>query len=210
MSDDVFSRIIESARAASLGRLVETEANLAADRVRIRAERLERYRETLPDDDYQRIIRGDVDSQAWRAVSRALDAYRAGRLRFLWLCGGPGTGKTVAFANAIAEIGGMLVYGPAMVRTIEERSKASESLRYAMAHCGVLVLDDLGTSLPQVEESIVLELVNQRQGGACLTLITGNQTRSQIEKMDPRIMSRIQKQGAIVELGGADMRRGNR
>lgn len=200
--DDIFRKILLQARDSSLSAYVETEAHYAADKVRLRAERLERYRETLPDDDYQRVIRGELDSEAWKAVSRFL----ASSFRFLWLCGGPGTCKTVALAGAIADRGGMLVLGPEFVRIFGSRERDASTQRHAIRCAGLLVLDDMGTNDPNTEATALFEVINARQGGSCVTLITGNQTKAQVEDMDPRIVSRIRKQGAIIELGGADRR----
>lgn len=206
MSDDIFFRIVNQARASSLAEQVEVEANLAAERIRARAERLDRYRETLPDDDYQRALRGELDSEAWRVVQKCL----AAGLRFLWLCGGPGTGKTVAFASVLAERGGLLVLGPDLVRAFRNQDRESSDLRHRIKHAGLVVLDDLGTNDANTEATALFEVVNARQGGNCLTLITGNQTKPEVEALDPRIVSRIRKQGAIFEIGGADLRRGGR
>lgn len=182
----------------------------AAAQRELRYERIEAFRSQLPDEDVRRIVAGKLDSKAWAVVSRWLAVHESRGWRFLWLSGPTGTGKTVALAGALAERGGVVVLGYELVRAYRYEHREALEARSRIERARTLILDDVGTHEREHEAAALFAAVNARQGGGKVTLISGNLTQNQINEYDPRIISRIEGRGAIVEIAGEDMRRAKR
>lgn len=172
-----------------------------------RRERLEAFKSSLPDEDVERIVAGELDSRAWRIVSRWLSLADEKAMRFLWLTGPAGTGKTVAMAGVLAARGGMVVLGPDLVRAFPRFDHAeARATREKLLRHHTLILDDIGAKSREEEAEALFTVINGRQGAGKVTLISSNLTKVEAERYDARIIDRINARGAIVELGGESMR----
>lgn len=169
-----------------------------------REERIAPHRHLVTDEDYRRIVLDEVDSDAWRIVSRWLTSPAA----FLVLGGEKGTGKTVASLAALSRFGGRVFSALDMVRAWKNETDEAQALRPAILGCAFLVLDDLGTEPDPSHARVGFhELVNGRQGNR-RTIITTNLPRSEIERRyDPRTIERLDHSGAWVALKSTSMRR---
>lgn len=142
---------------------------------------------------------------ALKHVSRWLNSDE----RFLVLCGGKGTGKTVAGAWAALECGGEVVPSSQLGKRIDPwRHELEDGARRLRMSLPLIVLDDLGTeskSDGRFAEAF-FELIDQRQAEG-KTMITSNLTRDGLrERYDARVLDRIEHQGRIVEVAGESLR----
>jgi DNA replication protein DnaC len=190
----------------------EVRANVAERTRAQRAERLDRYRHAITDDDFGRVIRGELDTLAFSWTERFLAAHQTPRARFLWLTGAVGVGKTVAALWAIAERGGRYVMADDARRAFGQEHDEARALRPRLIDCGLLVVDDVGTARDASEEERALfELLNARQGGRRQTILTGNLSRAEVsERFGGRVISRVFHSGAVVDCGRKNLRRGEK
>lgn len=171
--------------------------------------RLAPYRGMLPVHDYERLIGHRLDSPAWKTiVEPGYQAFLRGDMRFLWITSGPGTGKTVASLRPLMLEGGALLSIVEVDRAYSHETDEAKRLRQVIETARVLVIDDVGTmGTPKDEYVGVYTPINRRQGEGRFTILTSNLTRKEVEGYGPRILSRIEQQGAIVEFSAPDMRR---
>jgi DNA replication protein DnaC len=174
-----------------------------------RRERLRRYAHVVSAEDIDRIVSRKLDSAAWAVVCQSMRRWRAGKLRFLWLCGLTGRGKTVACMGALAELGGTYVTADEVRRAFAQETDEARELRFRMRGSCLVLIDDTGTERDAAKAKQALqELVNLRQGRGLITLITSNLSKADVRKRyDERTVARIEHQGVIVEVEGNDMRR---
>lgn len=171
-----------------------------------RRENLDAFRACLPEEDIERIVAGDLDSRAWRIVARWLSLAEERGMRFLWLTGPAGTGKTVAMAGVLAQRGGMVMLGPDLVRAFRFDHAEARAIREKLLRHHTVILDDVGTRSREEEADALFTIVNGRQGAGKVTLISSNLTKAEVERYDTRIIDRVNARGAIVELAGNSMR----
>ncbi|MEM7515323.1 MAG: hypothetical protein AAF368_00165 [Planctomycetota bacterium] len=177
-----------------------------------RAERLRRYRHVISSEDAERIVRRKLDSQAWGHVVDFMKRWRKGRARFLWLCGLKGRGKTVACMGALAEIGGVYITAEDARRAFAQETDEARELRFKLRGSQLVILDDAGTERDALQaKHAVYQTVNQRQGRGMATLLTSNISIADVYRTngryDERAIARVEHQGAIIEVGGEDLRR---
>jgi DNA replication protein DnaC len=211
----------EPSRIASV--IGEIQANLGAipgtssgdyEAVRRNAQRVERltpFRGFVTDEDFRRIVRGELDSRAFAAVKRFVAAKDTNpRARFLWLTGSLGAGKTVAALWALAEVGGRYATSEEARRAYGQEHDEARSLRPRLVDCGLLIVDDVGTAREEAgEERALFELLNARQGGGRQTILTGNLSRADVsERFGGRVLARVFHSGAVVDCGSRSLRRG--
>lgn len=182
-----------------------------ADRRRLIDDRIRDARSYVSDADYNRILRGEVDTQAWTATERFLEAHRAGKaMRFLMLNGGTGIGKTVAAVNAMAVTDRSSRFLPVsyVIRAFWQETETAKKIQETIESVPMLVIDDIGTGKDRDKEtSAVYEAVNCRQGNGKITILTSNIPKDRIKEYDARLVERITHQGAIITLGGESKRR---
>ena len=190
----------------------ETVQKMICEREReIRAERIRPHRRLVTDEDFRRIVRGELDTRAAEIVTKFLAAPESNpRARVLWLAGSVGVGKTVAAIGAIADVGGRVASADQVRRAYGQEHDEARELRVHLEDCGLLVVDDVGTARSADEEKRALyELVNARQGGRRRTILTGNLDAHEIAaRYDERLLSRVRHVGAIVDCGKKSLRRG--
>lgn len=174
-----------------------------------RRENLRKLEGIITDADIERIVWDRLDTFAANVVRRFLAASRApDGPRFAWLTGEIGRGKTVAACLVIAMERGRYVSADEVWLAYSARTSEASRLRDYMRRCRLLVVDDVGTSRDDAQNAL-FQLVNARQGKRRLTIITGNASRDAVRRwLDPRTLSRIEHQGAIVDCRGPNMRRG--
>ncbi len=175
-----------------------------------RDQRVDAYRQVLPDEDFRRVVEGRVDSKAGNVVRRWLDTDRP----ILVLLGGPGTGKTVAAASLVADHGGRIAFAPELVRAFRARDTGgfrekdrAEQYVFEALRCSTLVVDDIGTA-PEAEQAMLFQIVDQRRGSSVRTILTGNlTTQTMTANFDARTLSRLRQSAFVFDLGTEDMRR---
>lgn len=206
---DMLADVIARARAANeAGADPERDAAEARRIEReARRERLEAFRSSLPEEDVERIVNGELDSRAWRLVSRWLSLAEERAMRFLWLTGPAGTGKTVAMAGVLAARGGIVVLGPELVRVFRHDYPEARAMRERLMRHHTVILDDIGTRSREEEAEALFTVVNARQGAGKVTLISSNLTKAEVDRYDARILDRIKARGVVAELLGESMRR---
>lgn len=248
MPDESFLDVIErcradwdrerAVRAAAAGMtLEEYDAQEAAreaaeiERKRLRAREeavcraLRRSGLSLPSDSEREIVGGGLreDTTPMRAVRRWLDS----QIPALVLCGGVGTGKTVAAAAAVvaramaeadrAESGGLrgeLCVSGCRAAELGVRSAPyrDELSRVELVHLDaeLFVLDDLGTEAKQdarFSEALFV-LVDSRQTVRRRTLITTNLAPADIRpRYGDRVADRLNHIGRAVQCRGESLRR---
>lgn len=183
------------------------------ERERMRRERrinLARMSEIITDADLERIVNDRVDSHAAKVVRRFLAAAaKSDNVRFCWLSGAMGRGKTVAACLAIAIERGRYISAEDLCLAYGAKTQLSADLRDHVKHCRLLVVDDVGTEKdPEAMRHALQQLVDARQGRGRLTIITGNASKDEVRAwLDPRTLGRIEHQGGIVECKGDNLRR---
>lgn len=145
-----------------------------------------------------------ADSIVKRWLAQVENIGTFGRIpQFLALCGGTGKGKTVACAWAIAELGtGTAVAAIDLMQARRERDRALRDAR-------LLVIDDLGTEdcEPARFGAALCAVVNQRQRGGRLTLVTTNLSRHALSaRYDERTIHRMRALGYFADVLGRNMR----
>lgn len=206
-------QVREYERAQELGLSVEQLHSLAdkrtreADDLQRRSERLRYARRYVTDEDFARIVSRRLDTPAASAVSSWLDTSSA----FLVLCGGRGTGKTVAALHAIASCGGQIVTSIEVGRAWRNEHDEARALRTRILNAHLLVIDDIGVELDKEAVKVALqEVVNARQS-VHRTVITTNLSRAVFDKsFDDRTIERIHHRGVCVSVPGTSMREGTR
>jgi DNA replication protein DnaC len=160
------------------------------------------------------------------APNPTLEAVRAfckGPLTFCLLLGGPGTGKTIAAAEALLNAKGYWGSGKewAFLPTEARLVLASDLARLSyfdsegqrtlsrMERYPWLVVDDLGGELlTDTWRSNFTELVLRRNSARQKTLLTTNLTVEDFKaRYDARVVSRIRGSGVVVNAGALDMRK---
>lgn len=178
-------------------------------REQARRERLERAKPRVSCEDADAIARGTLRQTRHLAVVQGwLD--RGGRSSILCLAGMPGTGKSLAAAWALAQLGGAYLSANDMVRLAaggwREQARLEDILRARL-----LVLDDLGTESDQsAMQAPLLDLVDRRQGRPWLTIITTNiavLSEMQNRYPDQRLWSRLDHCWSWVPSKAPDYRR---
>lgn len=200
-------------RAPSAAELAEADAHIEAH---AREQRLVEsdVLGAITEEDRAGIV-GDklaVTTHALATVQRWIVA-RSGSakpLTTLALVGETGRGKTVAGAWLIAKLGGTYVTAE-HVRRIYRSGRPQDGAEFArLLSTRVLVLDDAGTEDDAASAmASMFEAVNKRTGLARgWTLITANLAEPEFRsRYGERTLRRIEHQGAIVTVTGADLRR---
>lgn len=149
-------------------------------------------------------------ARAFHDTARGVRAASDGRpMCFLALLGEPGRGKTVAACALLAEVGGRYTSAPELGRMRSSSHWRDRDAFKALYTSRLLLIDDVGAESGGAMEEALFDLVNARQVGRAITVMTGNLTRSEFaERYGVRTVSRIEHQGAIVEIKGDDLRRG--
>lgn len=142
-------------------------------------------------------------------------------IRNLFLTGAPGLGKTflsACIARTVSENGFSVVYDTeGSVFQQFEASKfrqnsddgleaRDETRRYL--NCDLLILDDLGSSMPtQFTHSVLYELINARLTACRRTVISSNLIMEEIAaQYPPRIVSRLAGEYHVLHFFGDDIR----
>lgn len=127
----------------------------------------------------------------------------------LVLCGGVGTGKTVAGAWALWTHGGDGVQSGRLPQRLDPWGDERDRYR-PLDQTGLVVLDDLGTEATgnMRWDTAFATFIDDRTATEAKTLITTNLRRQQIrERYGDRIAERINHVGTAVEIAGESMRR---
>ena len=142
-------------------------------------------------------------------------------IRNLFLTGAPGLGKTflsACIARTVSENGFSVVYDTegSVFKQFEaakfrrndsdESGTRDETRRYL--HCDLLILDDLGSSMPtQFTHSVLYELINARLAADRRTVISSNLTMGDLAaQYPPRIVSRLAGEYHVLHFFGDDIR----
>lgn len=132
-------------------------------------------------------------------------------LNMLALCGDTGRGKTVASAWLLAEEGGYYATADELRRKVTSSSWKDRDWFDGFCLGGCVIVDDIGTEFDLAAANLALfEVVNRRASLAgAYTLLTTNLTEAEFRtRYDLRTIRRIEHAGAIVTVGGNDLRRG--
>lgn len=170
------------------------------------------------------VPRQALDALAFPRATTALQAAKGWWLSgqaVLLLLGGVGSGKTTAAAWALArqlERTGAQPSGtmwePAMFVTAQELDGASgyrsdfREWQERLCHCGLLVLDDLGTErLGDGEQGAIQRVVTQRIATGRRTVLTANLDAAAFrERYGERLADRIRESGQVKGSGTASLR----
>lgn len=204
---DFYEKHGERASEADFTPLVDA-ARARFDR-KLFARRFDASGAAVASDDRLAILDGKLGSTA------ALEAVRgwfaqcdrgAHNPRFLVLLGSVGIGKTVAAAWALHELGGAYVVAN-MLHGRLHPPRGAERPAASLLDERLVVLDDIGTEMHDRFRGALFELVNARQRAGLLTILTGNVTLAELaEQCDPRVRSRLNHCGVMLELGGGSLR----
>lgn len=209
---ELFKRLADEASQNAL-----SDEELARERVlstqALREERLEGVRGVIPDDDYARLVTGDLkQTDALMAIKRWHETRPLMKSPFsmMVLLGEPSRGKTLAAGWLLAEVGGFYITAEELRRLYRGYGVVSEARLDRLLKSRCLVVDDVGTELEEESaQSAIFEVVNRRQGlHRGWTVFTGNITTQEFAmRYGDRTVRRIQHQGAFAEVGGPDLRR---
>jgi DNA replication protein DnaC len=213
---DFFSAIAEEAKAFAPS---DEEARKAEQRLDMqqREPRLDEsgIRGSITEEDFRAICAGSLqDTHALRTVQRWVNARSSGSTRplsTLVLVGLTGRGKTVAGAWLLAKLGGRYITAEALRRVVVGSHWRDAATLVDLLNTRCVVVDDAGGEHEaNGAKAAMFELVNKRVGhGSAWTLITANLTAAEFaERYGERTIRRIEHQGAIVEVSGDDLRRG--
>ena len=142
-------------------------------------------------------------------------------IRNLFLTGAPGLGKTflsACIARTVSENGFSVVYDTEgsvfhQFETSKFRRDSSdgqeardETRRYL--NCDLLILDDLGSSMPtQFTHAVLYELINARLTAGRRTIISSNLTMEDLAaQYPPRVVSRLAGEYHVLHFFGDDIR----
>lgn len=201
--DPELARVLERAKAATAALPLPDSDAPTRTQAALRHQRaFDRLSDRLPWRDQQRILQGLVDSEVWRSVVEpAIAGFHEGNLSFLLISSASRTGKTVACANAISKIGGVMLSSAQMVRAYRYEHAEAIGLREQIGRARVLVIDDLGTEGGhEVEARPLFHVVNERQARHFLTVITTNELLPNVMLYGDRTIGRIRDSGAVVSL----------
>lgn len=124
----------------------------------------------------------------------------------LVLAGPYGTGKSIAAAWALSEIGGLFVRATDLARM----SGFDEDLHHDLRRAILLVIDDLGAEYSDRHgwlASVVSAIIEYRLGDFSRTLITTNLRPHEIhERYGDRLVERLREAGHVVVVAGPSMR----
>lgn len=181
----------------------------------------------LREEDRARILADDLlPTQALHAVRKwlaaAMRTVEPGKNQLV-ICGGMGTGKTLAAGWAVSRNGGIYVtvetYLRDYARWLSDRSRedASAPTMWRFKRAGLVVLDELGTETDAGLMTRAFErLIDSRQSRRReLTLILTNLSRVEfIERLrcgiyGGRTHDRMKRDAAVIEVTGASMRHGD-
>lgn len=142
-------------------------------------------------------------------------------IRNLFLSGAPGLGKTflsACIARTVSENGFSVVYDTEgsvfhqfeiskFGRDSDHGPEARDETRRYL-HCDLLILDDLGSSMPtQFTHSVLYELINARLTAGRRTVISSNLTMEDLAaQYPPRIVSRLAGEYHVLHFFGDDIR----
>jgi DNA replication protein DnaC len=198
----------------------------ARDARHARRGRLERTKPAIMPEDFEAIMEDRLAPTPALEWVQQLRRYRLRRremmasgggapvsrpMNILALCGDTGRGKTVASAWLLAEEGGVYVTADELRRKVVSPGWRERDWFEGFVAASVLIVDDIGTELDPAGANLALfEVVNRRVSMAgAYTLLTTNLTESEFRaRYDPRTIRRIEHAGAIVTVGGPDLRRG--
>ena len=142
-------------------------------------------------------------------------------IRNLFLTGAPGLGKTflsACIARTVSENGFSVVYDTegsvfhqfeaAKFRRNDSGEPEARDETRRHLHCDLLILDDLGSSMPtQFTHSVLYELVNARLTAGRHTVISSNLTMEDLAvQYPPRIVSRLAGEYHVLHFFGEDIR----
>ena len=171
-------------------------------------------RGAITDADVAALVADDIgQTHALVTVQRWLNARSSSSTRplsVLVLVGQTGRGKTVAGAWLLARIGGRYVTAETLRRVVVSTHFRDSQVLEHLLNSRCVVLDDAGGEHDANSAAAAMfELVNRRAGHArAWTLITSNLPKPEFcERYGERTVRRIEHQGAIVEVSGADLRR---
>ncbi len=203
----------------------EAEALRARDAREARRGRLARSKPAVLPEDIESIIDGDLaptPALEWvqrlrRYQLRRREKAKAGGdapfgrpLNMLALCGDTGRGKTLAAAWLLAEEGGYYATADELRRKVTSPGWKDRDWFDGFCAGGCVIVDDIGTEMDPAGANLALfEVVNRRASLAgAYTLLTTNLTEAEFRaRYDLRTVRRIEHAGAIVTVGGNDLRR---
>jgi len=228
-----FAAILDALRASgAVASDEEIAAYEAQQRRDLRREALMSSGLRLPDEDRAMVLSGRLDRTkpaCATVASWARGAPRPGQTvdgctpGILVLCGGMGTGKTVAAAWWLSHVRGKAVTIHEAVRTYSawKRAGAGRVLEQAkddlmrLARMDCLLLDELGQesdSDAELAREVLHWVVDNRQSKRRRTLILTNLSTSDLGDRfvrgvyDSRTADRLRTVGQVVQIAGASMR----
>jgi len=199
--------------------------------------RLETMREVLPEEDYDAIVRGVIlplpkdarglEMEPAEIAPLELGLTQTPALRFVraWhdkrrfatrpfsfavMLGDPSVGKTLAAGWLLAQVGGAYVTAETLRHIVKSNYAADRDAFYRLTRTPLVIVDDAGTEQDEeTAKSALFEFINARQGVRNgWTVIPGNLNEEDFrDRYDYRTIRRIEHQGAIVTVGGQDLRR---
>lgn len=187
------------------------DAVAASDRARERRNAGERFQGRIQDGLLDSIVREDaalISTKAWEAVCKWKDSDKP----ILVLCGGTGSGKTVAVARyAIDKRYFQSLRAIRIGAHYEQWTSDRESKIEALdLRASLLIIDDLGQEAQEDRRSFAAleEIVDSRQSMKTRTIFTTNLTPEQIKARYPeRMLSRLAQCAMVVSIPANDMRR---
>lgn len=133
-------------------------------------------------------------------------------LKALVLCGKNGTGKTYTAACCLRELGGKYRKSIEICMEYEDALKPynRDNKRQVMdryIYAPFLVIDEVHRTPHSYEREVISYIVSERIESNRKTIIIGNCNTEEIKKvLDGAVMSRINRDGMIMELTGTDRR----
>lgn len=189
----------------------ENRQREARDRYDRRLSGAAHFRGRMPDDLLEAIVRDRttvLDTKAWEAVCK----WKTSDRPILVLCGGTGSGKTVAVARHAIDEGAFqslraIRVGAHYEQWTSDRDSKVEPLNLRTR---LLIIDDLGQEAQEDRRSFAAleEIVDSRQSMKTRTIFTTNLTPEQIKARYPeRMLSRLAQCAMVVSIPANDMRR---
>lgn len=141
-------------------------------------------------------------------ATKAVDQWRGSGKRWLVLSGEVGTGKTLAAARFLLDVGGMKVSAARLVQPHFNELAAERHRQMNVRH---LLIDDLGVSpLTDFAKSELSQVVDYRHESARRTIITTNLDRQALALfLGVRMSDRIGQDCQFTAVRGSSMRRQN-